>query len=153
MPALSLLPLAALFIAIAPAAATFGKNVVPYIPQVLQSHPLMSIPWVMLINLLVIFLQLERPNRPTSKPHDRPMRLHKHPVEQGKCPRVCGVVISPTSHVLIHSFTGLTQLRPTDCSYSPRMLSPRLISSMVRSSFPDPRPCRSPSMQEVTSSS
>lgn len=38
MPALSLLPVAALFIATAKAATSF-KNVVPYIPQVPHFHP------------------------------------------------------------------------------------------------------------------
>ena len=54
MLALSLLPIAALFMATA-RAATFGKNIVPFLPMVRQFHPLVSIPWAVLINLLVVF--------------------------------------------------------------------------------------------------
>ena len=153
MLALSLLPVAALFIATAQAAGSFGKNVVPYIPQVPHFHPLVSIPWTVLINFPVIFLRLERPVRPTAKSHDCPMRHHKHQVEQINCPRVCGVAVSPTSRVLIRSFTGPTPLPPTGCSYIRRMLPPRFTSSMTHSLFLGLRPCRLSSMQEKTSNS
>ena len=153
MLALSLLPVAALFIAPAQAAGSFGKNVVPYIQQVSHFYPLVSIPWAVLINLPVIFLRLGRPERRTAKSHDRTMRHHKHQVEQINCPRVCGVAVSLTTRILIHFFTGPTPLHPTGCSCIHRMLPPRFTSSMTRSSLPGLRPCRLSSMQEVTSNS
>jgi hypothetical protein len=58
MLALSLFSLAALFIATVQA-GSFGKNVVPYIPQVYlfyPPHPHYSFLWAVLINLAVIFL-------------------------------------------------------------------------------------------------
>ena len=80
MPTLPLL-FAALFAATAQAAVpTFGHNVVPYIPQVSRFLSV-SIPWAVPIISPVILLRLERPNRPFTKSHDRPMRHHKYQVE------------------------------------------------------------------------
>lgn len=73
MPTLSLL-FGVLFITTALAATSqFGKNVVPFIPQVRQFRFLMPILCAVLNNFPVLFFQLERSDYPVAKPHDRPM--------------------------------------------------------------------------------